>query len=203
MIVHEARPALVAVAALAVGVHAGVGGAAAVLAWGLLVLLGWLFREPRHEHGEAHPLNLLSPADGVVAGAGPATDPYRKQPALAVVVRVGWRGPYRLRCPIEGQVVEQWGGWRDPQGGRARSGGAVCLRTDEGDEVVLAFSARLPLLRRVHAAVGDRIGHGHALSLLPFGGRTAVLFAGHGRVLVAPGQPVIAGRDSVAQLLHD
>ena len=203
MIVHEARPALVAVAALAVGVHAAAGGGAALLAWGLLLLLGWLFREPVYRPGDTHPLGLLSPADGVVASAGPCTDPYRGLAALAVEVRVGWRGPYRLRCPIEGRVVEQWRDWRDPADGRLRSGGAVCLRTDEGDEVTLAFSARLPLLRRVHAAVGDRIGHGHALSLLPFGGRTAVLFSGHGRVLAEPGQAVRAGHDGVAELLHD
>jgi phosphatidylserine decarboxylase len=112
-------------------------------------------------------------------------------------------GPYLLRSPIEGSVVDRWDRWHDPAGRARRPGRAICIRTDEGDEVLLAYAPRLPVPLRLRAAVGERVGHGQPLGLLPFGGRAAVLFSGHGRALVAPGDRVVAGVDPVAELLHD
>jgi hypothetical protein len=100
-------------------------------------------------------------------------------------------------------VVEQWNEWRDPETSALRIGRAVCIRTDEDDEILFAFSSCFPLRLRLRAALGERIGQGQVFGLLPFGGRVAVLFSGHGRILATPGQSVTAGIDPVAELLHD
>lgn len=188
--------------AVAVAVHVVLGMLPALPVWFIVLLLVWLFRNPPRRCS-ARPLGLISPVDGVVATAGQATDPYRNLSGLGVTLRGGLLGPYLLRSPIEGRVVEQWNEWRDPETSALRIGRAVCIRTDEDDEILFAFSSRFPLRHRLRAALGERIGQGQVFGLLPFGGRAAVYFTGHGRVLAAPGQSVTAGVDQIAELLHD
>lgn len=202
MILRESRPLVAAAIAVAVAVNIFAGALPALPFWAVTLTLLWLFRDPpRHWNGR--PLSLVSPVDGTVATVDAVTDPYRMQAGHAVVLNGGWFGPYLLRSPIEGQVETVWPEWRDPHTAARRTGHAVSIRTDEGDEVVLAFASRLPWPLMLRASQGERIGHGHVFGLLPFGGLAAVLFAGHGRVLVAPGQRVAAGIDPVATLLHD
>ncbi len=201
MIVREGRPLVGALACLALLLQLVPGGSVAIVGWGAVVAVAWLLRDPRRRVN-AHALGLVSPVDGTVVAAGATFDPYRETEAHEVRLRGGWLGPFVLRSPIEGQVVAQWGEWRDPDTGR-RSGGAISIRTDEHDEVVLAFSARLSLPRAFRAVIGERVGQGQRFGLLPFGGAARVLFSGHGRLQAQPGQRVLAGVDQVAELLHD
>jgi len=202
VILRESRPLVAAASAVAAAVHLFAGALPALPFWAVTLLLLWLFRDPpRHWNGR--PLSLVSPVDGTVTAVDAVTDPYRMQAGHAVVLHGSWFGPYLLRSPIEGRVETVWPEWRDPRTAARRSGHAVSIRTDEGDEVVLAFASRLPWPLMLRATQGERIGHGHVFGLLPFGGLAAVLFAGHGRALVAPGQQVAAGIDPVATLLHD
>ena len=193
---------VLAAVVVAVAVHATAGMLLALPAWVIVVLLVWLFRNPPRRCS-ARPLGLISPVDGTVATAGQTTDPYRQRTGLGITLRGSLLGPYLLRSPIEGSVVEQWNEWRDPETSALRIGRAVCIRTDEDDEILFAFSSRFPLGLRLRAALGERIGQGQVFGLLPFGGRVAVYFTGHGRVLATPGQSVTAGVDPVAELLHD
>jgi hypothetical protein len=202
VILRESRPLVTAAIAAAAAVHIFAETLPALPFWIVALLLLWLFRDPpRHWNGR--PLSLVSPVDGTVTAVDAVTDPYRMQAGHAVLLRGGWLGPYLLRSPIEGRVETVWPEWRDPRTAVRRTGHAVSIRTDEGDEVVLAFASRLPWPLMLRAAQGERIGHGHVFGLLPFGGLAAVLFADHGRALVAPGQRVAAGIDPVATLLHD
>jgi hypothetical protein len=202
VILRESRTLVAAAIAVAAAVHIFAGALPALPFWAITLTLVWLFRDPpRHWNGR--PLSLVSPVDGAVVAVAALTDPYLMQPGHAVVLRGGWLGPYLLRSPIEGRVETAWSEWRDPQTAARRAGHAVSIRTDEGDEVVLAFASRLPWPLMLRTSQGERIGHGHVFGLLPFGGLAAVMFAGHGRVLVAPGQRVAAGLDPVATLLHD
>ena len=202
MIIRETRLLVSVAVIVAVAVHAASGMLLALPAWLIVVLLVWLFRNPSR-HSNARPLGLISPVDGTVVTVGPVTDPYRKRAGHGVTLRGNLLGPYLLRSPIEGSVVEQWNEWRDPETSALRIGRAVCIRTDEDDEILFAFSSRFPLRHRLRAALGERIGQGQTFGLLPFGGRVAVFFASHGRILATPGQSVTAGVDLVAELLHD
>ncbi|MDX1593888.1 MAG: hypothetical protein R3298_06545, partial [Gammaproteobacteria bacterium] len=148
MIVREARRWLVAAAAVAAAIHVTAGHLAGVAAWGIVASLSWLFRDPPRR-GNVHPLTLFSPVNGTVLEAGERNDPYRCQEALGVSLRGSWSGPYLLRSPIEGQIVATWDGWRVSAPGRERVGRALCIRTDEDDEVVLAYAPRVPALHRI------------------------------------------------------
>lgn len=202
MVVREYRLPVASVALLALVVHASLGTTAALLPWALTGLLLWLFRDPPFR-GSTHPLALVSPVRGTVREAGPADDPYEGGAGHAVLVEADWRGPYLVRSPIEGVVVAQWGEWREPGVQLRRRGGALRIRTDEGDEVLLALAGSLTVRLVGNLAIGDRVGHAKVVGLMPFGGRAAIYFSGHGRVLASPGQPVSAGIDPLAELLHD
>ncbi len=190
------------VALLALALHVALGVTAALLPWALVGLLLWLFRDPPFS-GSSHPLALVSPVRGTVHSAGPATDPYEGGAGHMVQVDADWRGPYLVRCPIEGALVAQWGEWREPGSPTRRRGGALRIRTDEGDEVTLALSGRVTVSLTGNLGIGDRVGHAKVIGLMPFGGRAAVYFSGHGRVLASAGLPVSAGVETLAELLHD
>ena len=202
MIVREYRLPVASVALLALAVHVTLGTAPALLPWAVTGLLLCLFRDPPF-HGSSHPLALVSPVRGTVREAGPAEDPYEGVACHAVQVDADWRGPYLVRSPIEGAVVAQWGEWREPGAQIRRRGGALRIRTDEGDEVLLALAGRVTVRLVGNLGIGDRVGHAKVIGLMPFGGRAALYFSGHGRVLASAGQPVSAGVDPLAELLHD
>jgi hypothetical protein len=139
-----------------------------------------------------------------VRAAGPGEDPCEPDRAGHLVhIEADWRGPYLVRSPTEGAVVAQWNEWREPQSSKPRRGCALRIRTDEGDEVLLALDGRLWIGLARGLGIGDRVGHARTIGLMPFGGRVALHFTGHGRVLAEVGQQVSAGVDAVAELIHD
>ncbi len=203
MVVRKYRLPVASVALLALLLQVLYGTAVALLPWLITALLLWLFRDPPLR-ARSHPMALVSPVRGTVRAAGPGEDPYEADRSGHLVqIDADWRGPYLVRCPIEGSVVEQWSEWRDPVTGSRHRGRALRIRTDEGDEVLLALAGRLTVDLGRYLGIGDRVGHAKAIGLMPFGGRAALHFTGHGRILATPGQRVLAGVDPVAELIHD
>ncbi|HEY5790939.1 MAG TPA: hypothetical protein VIX81_09960 [Gammaproteobacteria bacterium] len=200
MLAREYRVGTAAAALLALVVQFGAGSAAAAPLWLLAVAIAWLFRETPRSH-PGHPLAVVSPVDGHVVAAGNEDDPYRQRPAHGIQLRLGWRGAFTVRSPIEGRLVEVWESARGADEGRR--GHACCIRTDEGDEVVLVLLPRLPWALRLRVAVGERIGHGWPYGSMPLGGGARVLVGSRSRTTCAEGERVLAGISVVAELLHD
>ncbi len=165
------------------------------------VLLAWLFRDPWREIPAA-PLGLVSPVDGRVLEAGPAGDPFLHRPALRVVLRVAAAGPLVLRSVTEGRVQRVWVGGL-PGAAPGQRGLAHWVRTDEGDDVVLAvYTPRGWPGLRSRLAAGERVGQGQRYGLVPPASRVEVWLPEHSRLQVAPGRRLCAGSHLLGRLVH-
>ena len=75
------------------------------------------------------------------------------------------------------------------------------VQTDEGDDVVLQFKGhRFGLAPLAFLRFGERIGQGQRCAYLRLTRSAEVQFPIHGRVLVEPGQRVVAGCDVLGKL---
>lgn len=186
-------------AALLVQYYAGLRWAVSL--WGAAVFIAYLFRDPeRFVPGGA--LAVLSPADGVVTAVEQARDPYLDRDASVIRVGMNRLGAYAMRSPVEGMVMQHWDEPVIGQSSPADRHG-IWLRTDEGDNVVLALAPGRRLLQaRCALQLGERIGQGRRCGFVPFGGRVAVFLPVSARTDVVPGQRVKAGVDTLARLVH-
>jgi phosphatidylserine decarboxylase len=153
----------------------------------LLVLLYMVFRDPlRHVPSVA--LGVFSPVDGQVVEAGRIEDGETGKPALRVLIRVDSLGTYTARSPIEGQIMDL---------GKK----ALWLQTDEGQDVVLSFSGyRLGLPPRSFARFGERLGQGQRCAYLRLTRFAEIQLPANGKLLVEPGQIVVAGTDVIGNV---
>ncbi len=75
------------------------------------------------------------------------------------------------------------------------------IKTDEGDDVVLQFKRhRFGLAPLALLSFGERIGQGQRCAYLRLARVAELQFPIHGRMLVEPGQRVIAGCDVLGKL---
>ena len=177
-----------------------VGTAPAFWLWLVALGLIYLFRDP-HRRVPASPLGVVSPVDGLVLSVGEAFDPWLDRSALRGRIGMRPQGVFSVRSPVEGKVSEQWlpgRGERSP-----RRGYAQWIRTDEGDDIVLAIEPAL-VMRRPFCYVepGQRVGQGQRCGYIPFGTRLEVFLPQGTRIAVEPGQKVLSGTDIVASLIH-
>lgn len=166
----------------------------------LLVYVLLIFRDPRRPVS-AVPLGVVSPVDGVVVDVGLTEQSALNGEAHKVIVRVNSFGTYSARSPVEGKIMEfgeeTRSGWR----GAATPG--LWIRTDEGDDVVLKFHGyRFALAPQSIARFGERMGQGQRCAFLRLTKFAEVQFTANGRVLVQPGDSVIAGETVLAKLPH-
>lgn len=167
---------------------------------GLLVYAGLIFRDPRRAVS-AVPLGVVSPVDGVIVDVGLTDKSALNGEAHKVIVRVNSFGTYTARSPVEGKIMEfgkeTRSGWRRP----ATPG--LWIRTDEGDDVVLKFHGyRFALAPQSIARFGERMGQGQRCAYLRLTKFAEVQFTVNGRLLVQPGDPVVAGETVLAKLPH-
>lgn len=177
--------------------YAGLAWAAIPLvAFALLVLI---FRDPRRQIPAA-PLGVVSPVDGRVTEVETLTDGVLQGQAHRIVIRINSLGTYTARCPVEGKIndlstVEL------PSADYPRQ--ALWVQTDEGDDVVLMFHGhRLGLPPRSIVRFGERLGQGARCAYLRLTRVAEIHVPTGGKVLVAPGDEVAAGRDILARLPH-
>jgi hypothetical protein len=116
-----------------------------------------------------------------------------------VRIRVNHAGAYTVRAPIEGRVLEI----PDRSIAAARHTG-LCLRSEEGDHVLLTFP-RGGWLRSPRAFVryGERLGHGERFAYLRLAPLAVVYLPRSSRLRVAAGDRVRAGVNALADLIHD
>lgn len=146
----------------------------------------------------AEPLAVVAPADGRVIERHECRDPFLDRDAVRLSIRVAPLGQYFLRAPVEGTVLEL------PSGAAPEFGGtASWIRTDEGDDLVVAvsegvmFGARPCLVR-----YGERVGQGRRCGVRRLARRMDLYLPVNARTEVDEGQKVAAGCCTLATLVH-
>ncbi len=210
MLAWEGRLPIAATVVVAVTIHVAFGFLAAIGVWAVVVVLGYLYRDPDRVVPSA-PLALVAPSDGHAASVRHATDPWLKREVLRIGIRLPWLGIGPLRSPTEGKVtdyrlVQDAHGKTDScvMARRAAVCHAIWVRTDEGDDVVLVVSSRWSFHRlKLSVSVGERIGQGQRCGFSHFGTRVDVLAPNSTRAEISSGQGVAAGSTVIATLVHD
>lgn len=197
-VASEGVPIILALAAIAVFLWYVGGFGYAVIAFALLACAGFMFRDPRREVAPA-PLGVVSPVDGEVVETGSAASGVLETEVHRIVIRVKPSGTYTARCPVEGKVMDLHCDL--DSGKRARQGGGLWVRTDEGEDVVLGFRGyRFGLVPSAMVGYGSRVGQGQRCAYLRWTRFADIELPAAGRVTVSTGQEVTAGTDVLAQL---
>ncbi len=171
-------------------------GAAALL----FVILLLVFRDPRRTV-PASPLGVVSPADGRVLSVERIDAGAIQGAAYRIVIRISTLGTYTARCPVEGKIMNLASLAEDRQVDFPTN--ALWVRTDEGDDVVLKFGGyRFGLPPKSFVRYGERLGQGARCAYLRLTRLAEIHLPVESRVLVEPGQRVVAGVDVVATLPH-
>lgn len=153
----------------------------------LFVLLYMVFRDPLRSVPSVA-LGVFSPVDGTVIDVSRTEVGEMGAPALRIVISVDSLGTYTARAPVEGSIKDL---------GKK----ALWLQTDEGEDVVLKFSGyRLGLAPRSFAKFGERLGQGQRFAYLRLTRTVEVQIPIDGKVLVEPGQTVVAGTDVIGNV---
>jgi phosphatidylserine decarboxylase len=151
------------------------------------------------------PNALVSPLDGTVLAVETALDPYVEREAIRIEAVTHWNGPFVLRSPMEGKVLEQWfsPASKGVDGRPVPPMMAMWIRSDEEDDLVMVVtprSHRPGMSCRAHA--GDRVGQGRRCGFIPLGARIEVFLPVNSRVQIQAGQKVSAGDTILAQLVR-
>ena len=198
-----AREGLPFLGAAAIGIYLAltfVGLNAAIVPALLFAYFYLVFHDPRR-NVPAVPLGIVSPVDGTVVEVGLTDQGLLGGEAHKLIIRVNSLGTYTARCPVEGKIMDFRGDAAQHQPSRESSG--LWVRTDENDDVVLQFYGhRLGLAPAAFARYGERVGQGQRCAYLRLTRFAEVQLPIHGRVLVSPGQQVVAGTDVLAKLPH-
>lgn len=161
----------------------------------LALLVIFLYRDPLR-NVPSSPLGIISPIDGQVLTIETVTDTRLEREAIVITITMSRFGPYIVRSPVEGKVLEQ---------SRNASANTYSqwIETDEKDEVVLSmeagFWAGAP---RYRVVAGERIGQGAHSAVLLFGRRVQLYLPANSLIRVKKGDRVLAGEDILAMLVH-
>lgn len=167
-----------------------------IAAFALFLVLFLVFRDP-HRQIPAVPLGVVSPVDGrVVAIDNAETSVLRGH---RIVLRINSFGTYTARSPVEGKVMDL--NSVPPELSADYPKNALWVQTDEGDDVVLKFAGyRFGLPPRSLMRFGERLGQGTRCAYLRLTRRAEVHLPADSKILVTPGQTVVAGQDVLAKL---
>lgn len=178
--------------------------------WMLFAFLLFVYRYPKRDV-PALPLAVVSPVDGRVVMARKMLDPWLERETLCIGIRMNAPGITPIRSPTEGKVMEFWAHsstcLSTPREGDPVDARVTCyalwVKTDEGDDMVMAVSAGRALSRfKSDVAPGERIGQGHRIGFVYLGSQVDVLLPVGTRSHVREGQRTLAGCGVIATLMH-
>lgn len=170
-----------------------------------LILLGfiYLYRDP-YRVVPSSPLAVISPVGGVVESVNKIDDRWLGREGVSVRIRMDFHSSYSIRSPIEGKVSKTW--CSEPDGMASEEKlhrQTFCLRSDEGDEVVLSIGVnKLGSRLKCYAHPGERIGQGQRCGYFFLGGVVDVILPSGTRIGVHEGDRVISGSSILGQLTH-
>jgi len=199
-VAHEGIPFLLA--SILIGwisyQYLGVIGLAGPIA--LFAMLMLIFRDPRRRI-PAVPLGVVSPVDGRVVEVDLVDKGVLQGEAHRVVIKINSLGTYTARCPVEGKIMDL-NSHADHKLGDYRTN-ALWVQTDEGDDVVLQFRGyRFGLAPKSFVRFGERLGQGNRCAYLRLAQYAEIHVPIDSKILVEPGQVVVAGHDLLGKLPH-
>lgn len=161
----------------------------------LFVFMYLLFRDPPRA-GPSVALGVISPADGEVVSVEQTDRCVVQGEAHLIRIRVDSFGTYTARSPVEGKVMDLHSSVEGV--GPECPANALWVQTDEGDNVVLQFNGyRFGIAPRSFIRFGERIGQGHRCAYMRLTKFADVYMPINGKVVVEPGQRVVAGTDLI------
>lgn len=167
------------------------------------VLFAWLFavfRDPIRNI-PAVPLGLVSPVDGVVTEVGLTDNSVLGGDAHRIVIEIDSLGSYTARSPVEGKIMDFRGDGAHESVRKLSSG--LWIQTDEGDDVVLQFHGHpFGLAPRSFIRFGERVGQGQRCAYLRLTRIAELHLPIESKILVKPGQRVVAGTDLIGKVPH-
>lgn len=162
----------------------------------IVLAVAYFWDSPRDVPAE--PLAVIAPVDGTVVHRRECYDPYLDREAIRITLRVHPFGAYLLRAPVEGTVLELPGEVVERQGGVASM-----IRTDEGDELVVAIRhGSLLGSHPCRSNYGERVGQGRCCGMRRLARRVDIYLPVNSRVEVELGDSVSAGACALAKLVH-
>lgn len=164
----------------------------------LVVLMFLIFRDPRRLIPTV-PLGVVSPIDGRIVEIGATDKAVLHGEALRIVLRINSLGTYTARSPVEGKIMDL-NSISDDKIVDYKTN-ALWVQTDEGADVVLQFGGyRLGLAPKSFLRFGERLGQGTRCAYLRLTRYAEVHLPIDSKILVEPGQRVIAGTELLAKL---
>jgi len=170
---------------------------AAALLFFVFVLV---FRDPRRGI-PASPLGVVSPVDGQVVDVDLADKDVLHGEAHRVQIRIDSFGTYTARAPVEGKIMDL----RSVNGDSVADyrTNALWIQTDEGDDIVLQFHGyRFGLAPQSFIRFGERVGQGQRCAYLRLTRFAELHLPIESKILVKPGQVVVAGTDLIGKVPH-
>ena len=183
-----------------------------VLGWlgvGLTIWCYYFFRDPERTPPD-RPDAILSPADGVVSLIEPAVPPEElglpETPLTRVSVFMSVFNCHVNRAPVAGTVTRiayRPGKFFNASLDKASSDNernGLVIRMEDGRDLVTVQIAGL-VARRIVSFIseGDRLNGGERFGLIRFGSRLDVYLPEGAKLLVKPGQTMIAGETVIAE----
>ena len=171
--------------------------AAAVLLFILLVLV---FRDPRRVI-PASPLGVVSPVDGRIIKVDLVDKGVLQGEAHRIQIRINSLGTYTARAPVEGKISDL----RSVAGDQVVDyrTNALWIKTDEDDDIVLQFHGyRFGLAPLSFARYGERVGQGQRCAYLRLTRIAELHLPIDSKILVNPGDVVVAGTQLIGKLNH-
>jgi len=178
--------------------HLGIAPAVAVAL--LFVVFFLLFRDPRRDI-PASPLGVVSPVDGRVVTTDLVDRGVFQREARRVVIKIDTFGAYSARSPVEGQIKDLLSVASEHSGDHRTN--ALWVHTDEGDDVVVQFRGYpFRLAPKSFLGFGQRVGQGQRCAYLRLTRFAEVQMPIETKIVVKPGDALVAGMDLIGKLTH-
>ena len=172
----------------------------AVAAGLMFCLLFLVFRDPRRVI-PASPLGVVSPVDGRVVDINLVDKGVFQGEAHRVLIQIDMLGTYTARAPVEGQIKDLRSVAADQVVDYRTN--ALWVQSDEGDDVVVQFrDYRFGLPPKSFIGFGQRVGQGQRFAYLRLTRFAEVHLPIEPKILVKPGQVLVAGHDLIGKLTH-
>ncbi len=160
------------------------------------IFLVLLFRDPARVVPPL-PAAIYAPVDGRVLGVQEVASAAGGAGWWRVQIRASRLGAYTVRAPIEGTIGEIAD---DDIDGQRPAG--LSIRSEEGDDVLLAFPRRGPLRApRAFVRYGERLGQGERFAYLRLAPVADVYLPRSSRLCVAVADRVRAGNTVLGELI--
>ncbi|MDX2412346.1 MAG: hypothetical protein QNK16_08845 [Woeseiaceae bacterium] len=166
----------------------------------LFIVLFLVFRDPRRLI-PASPLGVVSPVDGQIIKVDLVDKGVLQGEAHRIQIRIDSMGTYTARAPVEGKISDL----RSVAGDQVVDyrTNALWIKTDEDDDIVLQFHGyRFGLAPLSFARYGERVGQGQRCAYLRLTRIAELHLPIESKILVKPGDAVVAGTQLIGKLTH-